>query len=87
MGIVQELDQADVVLGPAQDGGYYLLGMKELHPRFFTNKKWSTSSVLKDTIGDIHKLGLKLSLLPLLNDIDVEEDLIGLETLLDQMRQ
>lgn len=82
----QELDQADVVLGPAQDGGYYLLGMKELHARFFTNKKWSTSSVLKDTIGDIHKLGLKLSLLPLLNDIDVEEDLKGLDFILNPLQ-
>lgn len=74
----EELDQTDVVIGPARDGGYYLLGMKELHSQIFINKNWSTPSVLRDTLRDIGKLGLKLRALPLLSDIDVEEDLNGL---------
>ena len=75
----EELNQTDMVIGPAKDGGYYLIGMKELHSQVFIDKKWSTPSVLKDTLHDIGKLGLKLRLLPLLNDVDFEEDLKGLQ--------
>lgn len=65
----------DVVLGPAKDGGYYLMGLKEIHQELFINKKWSTSSVFSDTIADINKLGIKYFLLPTLSDIDVLDDL------------
>ncbi|MDQ3291583.1 MAG: TIGR04282 family arsenosugar biosynthesis glycosyltransferase, partial [Bacteroidota bacterium] len=46
-----KLDRNDVVIGPAQDGGYYLLGMKALHESFFMGKSWSTDSVLPDTLN------------------------------------
>lgn len=71
----EALNQQDVVLGPAQDGGYYLLGMKQLVPELFQNKPWSTDHVLEATIQDLKNLNLKYSLLPELNDIDDYEDL------------
>ncbi len=68
------LDHKDVAVGPARDGGYYLLGMKELQPEFFRNKAWSTESVLPQTLEDIERLQLTYALLPKLNDIDHKED-------------
>lgn len=68
------LDRKDVVIGPAKDGGYYLLGMKELQPELFHNKAWSTESVCSQTIEDLKRLNLSYSLLPILNDIDHKED-------------
>lgn len=71
----EELEEADIVLGPSRDGGYYLLGMKKLHKPFFINKQWSTDSVAYETIKDITSLGLSYRLLPLLSDVDHVEDL------------
>lgn len=68
------LEQNDVVIGPANDGGYYLLGMKKMFSFLFTNKEWSTSSVFDDTINDIEKNNLQLAILPELIDVDTEED-------------
>lgn len=68
------LEKKDVVIGPAKDGGYYLLGMKELQPELFRNKSWSTESVCEQTIEDLRRLNLTYSLLPVLNDIDHKED-------------
>lgn len=65
----------DVVLGPAVDGGYYLLGMNYLHTSLFKNKKWSTNTVLAETIHDIKLLGLSCWELETLTDIDEEKDL------------
>jgi uncharacterized protein len=66
------LNKTDIVIGPAKDGGYYLLGMKTLHATIFKNKDWGTSSVLNDTINDIQNC--TFSLLEALNDIDTFED-------------
>ena len=63
-----------MVIGPAEDGGYYLLGMKRLHPDFFLNKRWSTETVFIDTIEDVKRLGLKHKSLPTLTDIDTENE-------------
>ena len=68
------LSKFDVILGPAKDGGYYLMGLKKIYPELFTNKNWSTSSVFKDTLNDIKRLGLSYYLLPVLSDIDDFED-------------
>ena len=68
------LETKDVVIGPAHDGGYYLLGMHELQPELFQNKAWSTGSVLPQTMEDIERLQLTYALLPKLNDIDHKED-------------
>lgn len=69
------LDENEVVIGPAADGGYYLIGMKKTHPGLFTNKNWSTDSVLAETIADLKKTGLTYKLLPVLSDVDEEDDL------------
>ncbi len=71
----QHLDQNDVALGKALDGGYYLLGMKKLHKDLFINKQWSTETVAQDTIADCQKNNLSIAFLPTLSDIDQEEDL------------
>ena len=63
----------DVVLGPAEDGGYYLLGMKVLHASVFKGKTWGTATVLSETLEDIK--ALKIHFLEILNDIDTYEDL------------
>jgi len=65
----------EVVIGPALDGGYYLLGMRSLHPGFFHNKRWSTEHVFPDTLRDIEQLHLSYSLLPSLSDVDHAADL------------
>ncbi|WP_445747638.1 TIGR04282 family arsenosugar biosynthesis glycosyltransferase [Polaribacter sp.] len=69
----QQLDKNDVVIGPAIDGGYYLLGMKKLHQTIFQNKNWGTESVRKDTLADLKDK--KVFLLEELNDVDVFEDI------------
>jgi len=71
----QALEQHDVVVGPSTDGGYYLLGMKQMHPALFQNKAWSTAQVLEQTIADIKKYRLSCFLLPELTDVDREDDL------------
>ncbi|MFT7587942.1 MAG: rSAM/selenodomain-associated transferase 1 [Limisphaerales bacterium] len=76
------LDNSDYVIGPANDGGYYLLGMKKWQRALFVDKAWSTDTVLEDTRAQIEKSGARLSLLEELNDIDNKTDLdsaIGLE--------
>jgi rSAM/selenodomain-associated transferase 1 len=67
------LDSNELVIGPAQDGGYYLLGMKKLHPLVFRNKNWGTESVFKDTMNDLKSA--KIHILEALNDIDYASDL------------
>ncbi|WP_341867143.1 TIGR04282 family arsenosugar biosynthesis glycosyltransferase [Leptospira kemamanensis] len=68
------LDLTDFVIGPAIDGGYYLLGMKEYHPFVFENIPWSTDSVLPLTLQTIQSKKFTYSLLVTLNDIDTEDD-------------
>jgi uncharacterized protein len=65
----------DIVIGPATDGCYYLLGMNYLHRDIFTNKKWSTKKVFSDTLHTIKLLGLSYWELEPLNHIDEEKDL------------
>ena len=66
----------DIVIGPAKDGGYYLLGMKKLHGEMFQNIIWSTSLVLQQTLSVCIKQNLSYQLLQCLSDIDNEEDLV-----------
>lgn len=70
----KELKQYDSVVGPAEDGGYYLLGMKTLISSVFENKNWGTESVLKDTLVDLDK-NHTISFLDMLNDIDLVSDI------------
>jgi len=67
------LDTHDNVIGPAKDGGYYLLGMKALHPSVFDIDNWGTKTVYKQTITKLNNNSLYV--LNTLNDIDYVEDL------------
>ena len=69
----KKLETNDVVMGPALDGGYYLIGLKKMHPKIFDNKKWGSSTVRKDTLKNLEKVDVHL--LPILNDVDVIEDI------------
>ena len=71
----EELDSHDFVLGPAVDGGYYLMGMKEMLSDVFNNKQWSTANVLVDTLIDIDNASKTKALLPTLSDVDYLSDL------------
>lgn len=67
------LDTHEFVVGPAEDGGYYLLGMTRLQPEIFQNKTWGTSTVLSDTIANLQNQ--KFILLEERNDIDYLNDI------------
>lgn len=69
-----QLSDHDFVIGPAMDGGYYLLGMRSFEAAVFENIAWSTASVFPDTVKIIENLGKTYTLLPELSDIDYEED-------------
>jgi rSAM/selenodomain-associated transferase 1 len=69
---------ADLVLGPAQDGGYYLLGLTAPQPTLFEGIAWSTSAVLAQTEAQAQRLQLTSAYLPTLVDIDTPEDLVHL---------
>lgn len=69
------LNDNDFVVGPSEDGGYYLLGMKKLEPQLFQNKTWSTATVYPDTIRDFQSMGSSYFSLPMISDVDVEADL------------
>lgn len=71
------LQDNDFVLGPAEDGGYYLFGMKKVIPQIFQNKEWGTSLVFKETVKDLREQNV--AYLEYRNDIDVYEDLKGIK--------
>jgi hypothetical protein len=64
----------DIVIGPAKDGGYYLLGMHTMHEFIFENKDWSTASVCSQTLAEVEQHHLSTGLLQELRDVDTEED-------------
>jgi len=68
---------ADVVLGPAEDGGYYLIALRAgaVSPRLFADVAWSTEQVLPTTQERCRELGLRLELLPVASDVDTPDDL------------
>ena len=69
------LESNDVVIGPATDGGYYLIGLHIANSEIFKEIKWSTDTVLSDTKNNICQQNLKLHLLGELSDIDEPIDL------------
>ena len=71
----QALKNDDLVLGPAEDGGYYLIGLNKLIPELFRGINWSTEVVLQQTQNIAQKLNLTVAYLPTLRDIDRPEDL------------
>jgi hypothetical protein len=73
---ISGLDETDLVIGPSDDGGYYLLGMKKYYPGLFENIKYSTHTVFSETIVAAENLHLSCSKLDVLHDFDTEADII-----------
>jgi hypothetical protein len=71
----EKLDTCDLILGPAIDGGYYLIGLCRLIPELFANIDWGTSQVLQQTVDIAVKLQISIAYLPYLADVDLPEDL------------
>jgi len=72
----RELDSADIVLGPAIDGGYYLIGMKASQPEIFLNIDWGTGEVFNQTVLNIKKMRLRYITVETLFDVDSLEDFL-----------
>jgi len=70
-----QLEINDVVVGPAQDGGYYLLGLNGPCPALFEGKEYSHEKVFEELVAEINKLELEHHTLETLNDIDTLEDM------------
>lgn len=79
------LETNTAVIGPATDGGYYLLGLSQWMPEVFKNKIWGTASILNDTMEDFKER--KLALLKPKNDVDYYEDLRTFPELLNLLDQ
>jgi len=76
-----QLELQDTVVGPAEDGGYYLLGIKQAHVELFSGIEWGTSQVMTATLAKIKSLGLSTALLETLRDIDTWDDVIAFSKL------
>lgn len=70
----ETLKGSDLVLGPAEDGGYWLIGLRKNQPELFRDMAWSSPKVFSETMARAKTLGLKTSLLRTLNDVDTQED-------------
>jgi uncharacterized protein len=81
----QALRDADVVLIPAEDGGYVLIGARAAHPQLFSGIAWGTAAVLDETRSRIAALGLACAELDPLWDLDTEADLARCERLFPEM--
>ena len=71
---LQQLESHDLVISPAEDGGYGLLGMKQFYTELFENKLWGTDSVFAETKRDIQRLKILAKYLPQVWDVDEPED-------------
>jgi len=71
------LQNNDVVFGPAEDGGYYLVGLSKMNPTIFENKPWSHSELLAVTLTQLKEQQQAVGFIETLNDIDTFEDLIA----------
>lgn len=71
---IEQLDEFDLVLGPVEDGGYFLIGMNKPYKELFSDISWSTHKVLEETLNKADKIGLTVSCLPTLWDVDTYED-------------
>ena len=74
----QKLQQYPLVLGPAWDGGYYLIGLNSTQPQLLTKVSWSTPEVLAETIDRAQQANLPYYLLKEMRDIDEYEDVLAL---------
>lgn len=74
---LNELNNNDAVFGPAEDGGYYLIGMRSMLECIFENKPWSTEGLLEITLDELKLKGHSVGIIETLNDVDTEDDLKG----------
>ncbi len=79
---IKQLESWDAVLGPAHDGGYYLLGLRRCPDTLFENIRWSHRATLDDTIARFQQLGVRHALLPKWFDLDTPKDLTRIRYLL-----
>ena len=75
MTAFDQLKKEDIVIGPARDGGYYLLGMNVFIPQLFAGKNWSTNKVFHETLTEIKSFNYSIHQLPVLNDVDTPGDI------------
>lgn len=75
---MKALETHEAVVGPAEDGGYWLLGLSAPVRSIFQNKAWSTDTVLRDTLADFKALGMSVARLEVLRDVDTAADLLAL---------
>jgi rSAM/selenodomain-associated transferase 1 len=80
------LGERDCVLGPAADGGYYLIALRRPSPALFEGIEWGTPRVLEQTVDRLRQAGLSLHLLPVWYDVDTPDDLAFLRGDLAAMR-
>jgi len=80
------LNQRDVVIGPAEDGGYYLLGMSQYYPQLFLDTNWSTSEVIDQTKSNIESIGVSYGELGIRSDIDTLEDWQKYRSYIDDLK-
>ncbi|MDN3669253.1 TIGR04282 family arsenosugar biosynthesis glycosyltransferase [Echinicola jeungdonensis] len=73
----------DLVIGPAKDGGYYLLGLKDPYPSLFEHMPWSSPQVYSKTMQEVKSLKLNAHKLPKLADVDEYKDLGELKGILN----
>jgi uncharacterized protein len=69
------VDEGDLVVGPSDDGGYYLIGLRAPRPELFADVPWSSSAVLEVTLTRARGIGLRMRLLPAWFDVDTAGDL------------
>lgn len=72
-----QLKSNDAVFGPAEDGGYYLIGMRSMLECIFEDKPWSTEGLLDITLEELKSKGHSVGIIETLNDVDTEEDLMN----------
>ena len=80
----QALDQSEVVLGPATDGGYYLIGFSALLPTLFSGISWETSEVFRETVQRLETNSIRWQCLRESFDLDTYEDLVNFHRLLKE---
>ncbi|MFK7786804.1 MAG: TIGR04282 family arsenosugar biosynthesis glycosyltransferase [Crocinitomicaceae bacterium] len=73
---LNELNENEAVFGPAEDGGYYLIGMSSMLECIFENKPWSTEQLFDVTLDELKSKGHSVGIIETLNDVDTEEDLM-----------
>lgn len=69
------LERYDAVIGPASDGGFYLIGLNRVLPELFLGRQWSTPYVFRETTTILHRFAIEYECLPELSDIDTFDDL------------